>query len=263
MRKYLTVYKMGLAGAFEYRASFFFAFIGSVIPLLGMSFLWVRVYAGGNTIAGFTLSQLLTYTVVSRIVFSLVATGIEFEVADEIRNGQLAKYLMRPYSYFGHWLATVAARKSVYLLATILPIGVLAFISRTYPSAPSVSSLLAFIASVFLALLLSLTFSFILGISALWVVESTSLFFLADVAANFLGGAFVPFEVFPASVQRLMHLLPFKYLAYIPLSMYLGRLQSAAALWALAGEAAWVAGLMLMSSYLWRRGLRRYTVEGG
>ncbi len=67
----------------------------------------------------------------------------------------------------------------------------------------------------------------------------------------------------PINWQFIVDLLPFKYLAYFPAAVFLGKVTGAQLYWGLAIEFAWVVALILLTRVAWARGVARYSAFGG
>ena len=76
-------------------------------------------------------------------------------------------------------------------------------------------------------------------------------------------GNLIPLDLFPASVQRVALLLPFRFTLSFPVELALGRLTRAHALSLLGAQAAYIAFALLITNLVWRAGLRRYAAYGG
>ena len=57
--------------------------------------------------------------------------------------------------------------------------------------------------------------------------------------------------------------LPFKYLAYFPAAVFLGKVEGPAMYQGLAVLVGWVAFFIVLSRVLWSRGVKRYSGYGG
>jgi ABC-2 type transport system permease protein len=74
----------------------------------------------------------------------------------------------------------------------------------------------------------------------------------------------IPLDWLPESISQPVQYLPFKYLAYFPAAIMLGRYQTHAALGReLLIEVAWVVGLFAANRIAFARGVRRYGAFGG
>jgi ABC-2 type transport system permease protein len=73
----------------------------------------------------------------------------------------------------------------------------------------------------------------------------------------------VPFELLPAFWANLLGAMPFKYLAYFPAMVFLGKVEGDALVWELLIQLGWAVVFFALSRWLYRVGLRRYSAYGG
>ena len=89
-----------------------------------------------------------------------------------------------------------------------------------------------------------------------------------------LSGHMFPLELLPDSLQLwssgpildvrgLVDMMPFKYLAYFPAAVFLGKIEGEAMYQGLLIEAGWVLFFIVLSRVLWWRGVKRYSGFGG
>ena len=83
------------------------------------------------------------------------------------------------------------------------------------------------------------------------------------VSIDFLTGVVVPFTFFPEWFQQIMNWLPFQYISYVPVTIYLGKRQGAALNEALLIQLAWAVGLFVAGRLVWARSVRNVVVQGG
>ena len=69
-------------------------------------------------------------------------------------------------------------------------------------------------------------------------------------------------ERFPL-LLKVLEVLPFHYLAYFPAMVYMEKKQGTDLIVGLAIELGWAVGLILLSRWLYKLGLRRYSAFGG
>lgn len=104
---------MGVQHSMEYRFHFFLGLLGATFPILVQYFIWTAVYrhSGQDALFSYSYGQIILYTILAGLVSKLIATQFEHQIADDIKNGGLNKYLIKPISYFGYRLVSFSARR--------------------------------------------------------------------------------------------------------------------------------------------------------
>ncbi|HAC89411.1 MAG TPA: ABC transporter permease, partial [Planctomycetaceae bacterium] len=96
-----------------------------------------------------------------------------------------------------------------------------------------------------------------------WFLEVSSLLFVYMLLNFFLSGHMFPLDLLPSPWNGLVEYLPFKYLAYFPAAVFLGKIPQDR-LWQEIGiELAWLVALVALCRLLYSAGLRRYGGYGG
>ena len=96
-----------------------------------------------------------------------------------------------------------------------------------------------------------------------WFLEVSSLLFIYMMLNYFLSGHMIPLDLLGPTVNSVVQWLPFKYLAYQPAAIFLGRYDDTQLVRELLVEAAWVVVLLLACRGAFARGLKRDTAFGG
>ena len=78
----------------------------------------------------------------------------------------------------------------------------------------------------------------------------------------FLSGHMIPLD-WLGEFGTWVQYLPFKYLAYFPAAIMLGKFSHAELLREISIEICWVAGLLVANRVAFARGVRRYGAFGG
>ena len=89
MRKYLTVFTVGLQNTFVYRWNYFLRAVFGLIPLAGTVFLWRAIFREpGGGMNGYTYGSMIYYYLLTLVVSNLVTpTEDEWQIASTIREG--------------------------------------------------------------------------------------------------------------------------------------------------------------------------------
>jgi ABC-2 type transport system permease protein len=78
-----------------------------------------------------------------------------------------------------------------------------------------------------------------------------------------LAGTIVPLSLFPGWLEGLVLALPFRGIAYVPLSIYTGAIRGAEIWINILAQLAWAGALILLTRLIWLLARRRLVVQGG
>lgn len=263
MGKYLETGKISMKTQIAYR---FDVYVGSVMPFIRVFLayaLWKALFTGKTVIGGMSFEMMMTYYLITSFLTRLdQSPNLVWDTADEIREGRFSKYMVRPISPLGHFLATSLARTLYILLVTLATVACLALILRRSLVAPSSlenltgACLLGFMGLVFLCLLNYLT-----AMLAFKYNDITGWHLLKNNLVEFLAGTLVPLSLMPAWIQDGMRLFPFYYVHYLPASLYLG-LNTEQLVPGLIIMSLWIILLWLLSVFVYHRFRRVYEGVG-
>ena len=265
--KYLKIYRVSLTERLVYRADFFLGTILRFLPTVTTILLWEAIYAGSekDELGGFRRHEMIAYLLlvhISRMFSSM--PGLAYGIARDIRDGSLKKYLLQPIDMIAYLVSYRGAHKTAYIATTALPYGLLFFLFRDYfPAFPDVLTLLAYIASLLLAFVIGFFFEASLGMMGFWFLEVTSLLYIVGAINFFVSGQMLPPDFLPPPWSGLLKALPFKYLAYFPAMVFLGKVRGSDLAYGLLAEVAWAGFFIVVARLLYRVGLRRYSAYGG
>lgn len=268
LRKYLNILRISLVERLTYRADFFVATLFRFLPLVTSFLLWEAIFDSkppGSEISGFSRNETMAYLLLVQIsrMFSSMP-GLAGGIARDIRDGQLKKYLLQPIDMIAYLLASRVAHKLAYIATSLLPYALLFFWFReVLPAALSAEIWLAYGLSLIMAFLLGFFFEACVGMAGFWLLEVTSFLYIIGTLNFFLSGHMFPLDFLPSAAAAILKALPFQYLAYYPAMISLGKIKGTELVQGLMIQAAWVLGLMLLSRFLYVRGLRHYSAYGG
>ncbi len=266
LRKYAHVFAVGLQGAFVYRWNFFIRGSFSLVHLCLVFILWGAAFSGVEQMGGFDIRQTLTYFItVLALQFMVGAFNEDYQIGEEIRNGLINQFLLKPVNYFGYRLSLFASARVVSGLLVLIPLAAVSpWIGEqlTFPHEPW--RIPIGLVAMVLAAALQFAIAFCFGLLAFWFLEIQGFVILAYAIETSLGGAMFPLDLLPAGVMRVAQYLPFPYQMYFPAAIITGRIGSPdEALRGLAIQAVWVVVAMVGARLLWERGLQKHTAVGG
>jgi len=268
MTKYSHVINVGIQNTLVYRVNFLFRAVFGLIPLLATILLWRAVYASNPDnpkVAGYTLAGMTSYYLLATIVDALTAvTDDDWQIAADIREGQISQFLVKPVDYLAYRLCLFAAGRFVYSTVAVVPVVVFLVLQRAYFVPPAGwSAFLLALCSTIMAALLNFLISYTMALLAFWVLEVSTFIFILFAFEYLAGGHLFPLDILPPAVAAALSYTPFPYQLYFPVSIYLGRVTDGELGRGLLVQAFWVVAAYVLARWVWKRGIRRYAAVGG
>jgi ABC-2 type transport system permease protein len=265
-----TILKTSIEERLAYRGDFIFGTLVRFLPTVTQIFLWSAIYAAAKPgsdgkINHYTYHQMIAYyllAMVSRAFSSM--PGLAEGIALEIRDGTIKKYLTQPIDMLGYLFWHRLAHKLVYYAIATLPFALVFWLCRGYFDGwPDGLTTAAWIASLLLSFLLGFLMEALIGLIGFWFLEVSSLVFIYMMITYFLSGQMLPLDWLPKVVTQPLEFLPFKYLAYFPAAIMLGRYNHTQLGFELLELVGWVVILFIACRTAFALGLRRYGAYGG
>lgn len=268
-----TILCIALEERLVYRGDFALGTLMRFLPIVTQIFLWWAIFdtIGHGTrdsanIVGYSFSNMVAYyllTMVSRAFSSM--PGLASGIALQIRSGEIKKYLIQPIGMLEFLLLSRLAHKLAYYSVAVLPFLLVFSICRGYfvDGWPAWDLLAGYVAALLMSFLLGFFLEASIGLIGFWFLEVSSLLFIYMMFSFFLSGHMFPLDMLPAPWDRLVSMLPLKYLAYYPAAIFLGKVpreELAGELWI---EAGWVMFFIVTARVAYRLGVRRYSGYGG
>ena len=262
-RLYWAFARVGFVNTLAYRLRYFTGIVTYFIYVSVYYFIWKAIYEHSTSIEGFDFAHLLTYIGVGWIIRSFYFNNIDQDLAYQVMEGRLAMDLIKPVNIQMMYVAR-AAGESVFRLALLtVPTAVVLFLVYPLRLPASLGHAGAFLVSVALSFLIVAAINFAVGTFALRLQSILGLLRAKFFLLELFSGLLLPMTFFPHIVQKILDLLPFQYISYIPMLIYLGKLQGAALARAIALQVFWVAVLLLIGDGLWRWSSRKVIIQGG
>jgi ABC-2 type transport system permease protein len=265
MRKYLGLFKISFEQEFVYRLNFVMWRVRNILQILVAYFLWTTLFIGRGEIFGYNQNQILTYIFGVLIVRALVLSSRAIDVSGEIASGDLTLTLLKPINFFKYWLTRDFSSKALNLFFAFFETLFLVLILRVpFFFQTNFSFLLLFSFSLILAILIFFFLTLLIDMFTFWVpeMEWAGQFIFIVIITEFLSGAIFPLDILPQALQKVIYLLPFPYLIFFPVQIYLGKLTLVSVLGGMMVEGFWVITLGLIVNFMWKKGLLRYEAAG-
>lgn len=264
MQKYVAVFKISWSNGFVSRLNFILWRVRSVIVILTVYFLWDTIFRNGGMVFGYDRARILTYVFLTLVLRSLVMGLKSMDAAGDIAEGRLSNYLVKPINFHIYYFTRDIADKLLNILFSVFEISLLYYLLRPpLLLQTDVPTLLLFVVSLVSAVVLNFVFGSLASNFSFWTPGNAwGFWFLYLVFQDFLGGVMFPLDVFPKAIYNLIMLLPFPYLLFFPINVYLGKIVGPDLLRGLTIMTFWTIAGVLVLNKEWRLGLKTYQAEG-
>ncbi len=232
--------------------------------LLAQFFIWKAVYTGKSRMAGFTLEGMLYYYGTVAVINYLIMDFADWNLQMLIRTGRFLTFALRPMHHMFFALSQKVGHRILGFLVEFIPVWLIFAIVFRIPLVPARP--LWAIASIALGFLMMFLINYTAGIAAFWLTRTDGLRWLLRFIRDILAGVFVPLSFFPIAVQKTLFFLPFQFVTYVPVRVFMGSYELAGIsldipqIVGLQGIA--VLAMWGISRLFFRLGIRRFTGVG-
>lgn len=266
LRKYRAIFAVGLQNTVVYRWNFLLRTLFGLVPLFGAVYLWRAIFdSRGQSIAGYDFGSMIYYFLLIILVENLITpTEDEWQIAADIRDGQINALLAKPISYLSYRISLYLGYRVVYTAVTLPMVAVLFFCFRQYITFPHVGMTWFWTAlSLGMAAFLQFFIAYSLAMLAFWILEISTVVFIVFSFEYFLSGQLFPLDLAPRWLGSVLQWLPFTYELFFPITVFQEKVSGAALAKGLCIQAGWLFLSWLVARTMWARGLRRYQAVGG
>lgn len=262
MSKYFIVYKNSLSTYLQYRLNLGLLALSHLVSLSGLVYLWIAVYGSGQTLGNYTLEQIIFYYIVLSVVQVIIAEGVGmgFEVSDDINQGVITNYLLKPFNYSFEQFLKLCGKATINAIFILPAVLLLTFLFKQTAELPPFINWLEFIGMMCVGLIFYFLIYYLAALASFWLTYGRSVIFGTLVISNFLNGGLMPLDTFPDWFQKINVYSPFKFLLFMPIQAFLGRIQN----WniILLSCSAWIIIFILIIMFVWRQGIKKYEAVG-
>jgi ABC-2 type transport system permease protein len=252
-RRYST-YRLAIAAG---------VFTNTVFGFIKIGVLFAAIRAAGGEINGYDNQHAATYVWLGQALLAPVAMFAWSEVADRVRTGEIAIDLARPIDLQLSFWARDLGRASLALPTRGLPPLVLGALLMSLAYPPSWTAYPLGLLSIMLGVSVSFLCRYAVNLIAFWTLDVRGYLNLYTLALGLFSGFYLPVHIFPDWLRTIAYASPFPSMFQAPIDVLSGRVLYGDALRVLAVQAAWLAGLVVLTRLVLWRATRRLVVQGG
>lgn len=250
--------------ATAYRSQMAVSILTGPVYFLIQFFIWRAVFSTRDTVNGMTFGQVLAYYGTAALIGYLIYDEADWNVQNMVHSGKLLTFLLRPVSYRFYALSTKLGSRLLAFGLELVPVYLIFFLGfgiRLVPERP-----FWFLASAALSFLMNFLVNFCIGTWSFWLMRTQGIRRVFLLFKDFSSGVFVPLSFLPGALQTAVAVMPFQFISYAPVRVFLGSYELAGrslSIPAVVGlQALAVAAVWGVSELLWRCGINKFTGVG-
>lgn len=239
------------------------AFTNSVFGLIRAYITVGAIGAAGGELAGYSAAQGATYAWLAQAFLAPVAIMGWSDLADRVRNGDVAVDLSRPLDPQLSFLAADLGRAAYSFIPRGAPPMIVGLIVFDLALPSSVLPYILGLVSLVMAVVVSFACRWLVNLSAFWLIEMRGVFTLYMLAAGLLSGHLVPVHWFPDWLRIIADSTPFPSIIQTPIDITMGFVQGTEALELIGVQGLWFVAMFLLGRLAFAAGTRKLVIQGG
>lgn len=263
MRKYIHIYKSELISTLQYMLNILFRLVNFILLIFIFMNLWNYIYDNSSElINGYSKNQMIWYVIITEIIWG-ATDGRRYcrKIADDVRSGNIAYIINKPYSYIGYAISSHLGETTIKtLIAIIVGFSMGMVFLKEFPVLSISAIIIVFLSGILAVLINSLIVTFI-GLISFIIEDSNPIFWLYSKMILVLGVLF-PIEYFPGILAQIMRYSPIYVTCYGPAKLFVGfSYQSAIEI--IISQVIYLGIAWTMCYVLYKKGVRKLNVTGG
>ncbi len=265
---YTPFIKSVLKDNLAYKGTFYLYILCKILCVFITYYLWKAIFLSSNnaSLGGFTKIEMVTYIFMSFVCSNIVFISMTTKIGNDVMDGSIAINLIKPISYKLKLLSESFGEMIYKLIFPSLFIWVgVEFYKMYYMENYRflISNALLFLLSSFLGFIIYFLFEFCFGMLAFYSTYVWGMEIIKNSILTFLTGQLIPLTFFPDTIQGIFDYLPFASMNYVPVMIYLGKVNRSKIIFLIEKQMLWILLLEIFSYFLWKKITKRISILGG
>lgn len=263
MRKYFYIFKTELMSNLQYIFDILMGFVGYFIILFIFLNLWNYIYDDPTQIInGYTKDQMIWYVIVTEILWmSLGGRNLCKKICNDVRSGNIAYNINKPYSYVLYSLSNHLGAASIRFIIYVVLGMIMGFVFMGgFPNLNIFSILGILVSSVFATVISSLLIIFI-GLNSFIIEDANPFYWLYSKFILVLGTIF-PIEYFPKVIQPILNYSPIYVVSYGPAKLFVD-FSLNEFISVIVAQLVYIFIGYILCSLMYKKGVKKLNVNGG
>lgn len=263
LRKYRVIYQSVLMESLQYAPNIAMGFISFAIMIFVFIQLWNYMYSSpGELIAGYTKAQMIWYVMITETIwFGTPSQMVTRQVAADIRGGNIAYLINKPYHYTLYCLAKYTGGFSIQLpMFALAALGLGAVLVGPLPDFKPVT-ILAVTPVILAGITIDAVLRLCISMISFWIEDSNPFQWLYSKLLLVVGTIF-PVEIFPRALQPIFKFTPVYTVCYGPAKLIVD-FSMEKYFEILLAQALYLGASCVLMFFLYGKGVKKLYVNGG
>ncbi|NJD03409.1 MAG: hypothetical protein FIA99_12640 [Ruminiclostridium sp.] len=194
-------------------------FVGPVYFLV-QYFIWKAVYNTHVSISGLSLEQMITYFAIASLINYIIMDFADWNLQMLIHTGKFLTFVLRPMSHVYFAFSQKVGHRILGVIFEFIPLFLIfTFILniRLVPAQPFWA-----VISIALGFIMMFLVDYCVGITAFWLTRTSGVRRMFLLLRDICSGVLVPLTLFPVFLQKAFFILPFQFITYVPIRVFIG-----------------------------------------
>lgn len=266
LKPYLSYINLSFLSILSYRMRFYTGIITYILFITVHYYIWEAVYHGTASdvaINGFKLNEMITYIAIGWIARSFYFSNVDEEIDDIVKTGQISTYLLRPVSFHLMMLSKAVGECLFRILFFTAPISIAVFYLYPISWPSTLASGMHFLLLTFGSFMILAEINFLIGLLAFSLKSIQGISRAKYFLLQLFSGLLLPLSFFPKAFKDILDFMPFKYITYVPMQAYLGKLSNQELINSYLTATLWSLILILLAQVFWKKSVKSLTLQGG
>ena len=260
--KYYAYAKKRFLSKSAYRFDHLMGILSTCLQFFIFYEIYTTLYGNRDSVDGVSMSMVTTNFVLS-LGLNAIFVPDDYFLPSRIWDGSIATELLRPISFKGRMIAENIGDACFNLIFKFVPVLLIAILTTGIERPAGPESLVLFVVSAVLGYGVVWTISFLIQMTAFWLINIWSLITIKDVFVNVLSGMMIPLWFMPDWMTGVLRYTPFASIYFTPVQIYLGELSSWEIVFKCAVQILWTLIIFTLGDILWNKGQKKLVVHGG
>ena len=260
---YIAFLKKSFQSKYVYRINSYLHTFGAVVKAIIQFSLWSALLNNGIGVNGVTFENMTSYIIINMIILSLTRSNSGNILAQKIRDGSIAIDFIRPIKLKYYLFSEDLGENLFRTVFSILPVCLICVLFYSIQLPGNIIYLLLFVISIVNGIVIIYHINYIFGLLAFWLKTSWYIWWYTEASFRLFGGTVVPLWFYPKALHNVSMMLPFRFVTFEPISIYLGKLSLNGALEVVLLQIIWIILLILIEKVIWVKAQDKVIVQGG